>query len=93
MMVYIVMVLSIRMAARMKDMLRRDGRLYELSTWRSGARFLLGPKGFFEVIGRDFFAYFRADFHPWQIDDSGLVREWEREREAQAALAMEGVAS
>jgi predicted metal-dependent hydrolase len=91
MMVYIVLVLSIRMGARMADMLRRDGRLYTVSTWRSGARFLLGPKGFFEVIGRDFFAFFRADFHPWQIDDSGLVRGWERV--AQAALDTNGVAS
>jgi len=89
MMAYMVAVLSIRMTARMTEMLSRDGRLFDHTTWISGAHFLFGSKGLLAVMRREFYAFFRADFHPWQIDNSDLVREWQKEQQHESSQSRE----
>lgn len=55
--------------------LRHEGRLWKLSTWRSGARILLGRDGLLRSNASAWRAYFRADFHPSQ-HHSGLAERW-----------------
>jgi hypothetical protein len=58
------------------DLLRADGQLWKPSVWWRGARFLFGrdPGLFWKVLPM-WLAFFRRDFHPWQEDDRGLIRE------------------
>jgi predicted metal-dependent hydrolase len=62
--------------------LRHDGRLWELATWRSGARFLLGRDGMLRGCYRAWRAYFAPDFHPSRQGGERGER-WLRENEAQ----------
>lgn len=41
-------------------------------------QFFLGPKGFLASIARPYGRYFRADFHPNDIDTQSLIDLWER---------------
>jgi hypothetical protein len=54
--------------------LHRDGALWQLSTWRSAARWLFGRDGLVRSIARPWRQYFRADFHPLQADGSSSQR-------------------
>ena len=55
--------------------LRRDGTLWRWSTWRSGARHLLGRQGLLRQTFKPWRAYFRPDFHPNQ-QSSDLSHQW-----------------
>jgi len=50
-------------------MLRHDGQFYKLATWKDCWRFLLGRHSFLRAIRRDWQAYYRPGFHPWQQND------------------------
>jgi predicted metal-dependent hydrolase len=58
--------------------LRRDGTLWKWSTWKSGAKLLLGQRGLVRQLYRPWREYFRVDFHPRQQDSSASER-WLRE--------------
>ncbi|WP_066265996.1 metal-dependent hydrolase [Hydrogenophaga palleronii] len=58
--------------------LRRDGTLWRWSTWRSGARHMLGRDGLLRQSFRPWRAYFRPDFHPSQ-QTSELSADWLRD--------------
>lgn len=62
--------------------LRRDGTLWRRSTWRSGARHLLGRHGLLRQTFKPWRAYFRADFHPDQ-QSSTLSTDWLRDNASQ----------
>ncbi|HZY16498.1 MAG TPA: metal-dependent hydrolase [Ramlibacter sp.] len=63
------------------DNLRRDGTLWQWSTWRSGASFLFGRRGLVRRTWKPWRDYFRRDFHPRQQDTSASVR-WLQEHSA-----------
>jgi predicted metal-dependent hydrolase len=61
------------------SLLRRDGRLGD---WRDAllfARFAWGRGGFVRALWPDLRAWFKRDFHPWQLDNRGLIDEWQAE--------------
>ena len=58
---------------RMVYMLWKDGRLFEPRLWTRGFAFLFGRGGFLRGVGRDYRAWYRADFHPDEIDDRALI--------------------
>ncbi len=62
-------------------MLWVDGQLWNRRVWSDGLRWLLGRGGLLRGYGRDYLSWFRADFHPNDIDDSRLIAA-ERERVA-----------
>ncbi len=62
--------------------LRRDGTLWRWSTWRSGARHMLGRNGLLRETFKPWCAYFRRDFHPEQ-QSSDLSANWLRDNAAQ----------
>jgi predicted metal-dependent hydrolase len=61
-------------------MLKRDGKLWSLREWATGFRFLFIKPGMLRRIAGDWLRFFRRDFHPWQIDNRDLIREWEAEQ-------------
>ncbi len=54
-------------------MLAKDGALFDLNGWRRGITFLWGKNGFIRRVARHFWAFGKADFHPWQHDNSALI--------------------
>lgn len=69
-------------------MLRRDRKLWRLSIWRDGWRFLFAPGGVLRRLWRPYRDYFRDGFHPWQRDTRSLLDGWkEGQRETSAAVA------
>ncbi|MEZ5502906.1 MAG: metal-dependent hydrolase [Halioglobus sp.] len=45
----------------------KDGSIWKWSTWKTGLAFLFGPRqGFLVRPLRDWLAFFRPGFHPWQ---------------------------
>lgn len=63
-------------------MLQRQGKLWSIREWATGFRFLFVKPGILRRIAGDWLRFFRSDFHPWQIDNRGLIRQWEAEQEA-----------
>jgi predicted metal-dependent hydrolase len=55
--------------------LKRDGTLWQWSTWRSACSYLFGRRGLVRLTYRPWRDYFRRDFHPSQ-QDSSASREW-----------------
>jgi predicted metal-dependent hydrolase len=64
------------MLVRTGYMLARDGELLKARSWRSGWRFLFARGGLLRGHARAYFAWFRRDFHPAQIDDGPLIEAW-----------------
>ena len=61
-------------------MLKHDGKLWSLREWATGFRFLFIKPGILRRIASDWLRFFRRDFHPWQIDNRDLIRDWEAEQ-------------
>ena len=55
--------------------LRRDGTLWQWSTWKSGASYLFGRRGLVTLTFKPWREYFRRDFHPDQ-QDADASRRW-----------------
>jgi predicted metal-dependent hydrolase len=53
-----------------------DGRLFHPSTWWSGLRFAFGPQGLTWRFTGPVLAYLRRDFHPNQVGDNQLAKDW-----------------
>ena len=65
--------LAAEVLERMIYMFWKDGLLFDSAAWNRGWRFLFGRKGFLRGIGKDYRAWYRADFHPNDIDDRRLI--------------------
>ena len=57
-------------------MLWKDGLLFRRSTWADGWRFLFGREGLLRRTGRDYWAWYRRDFHPAETDDTALIQRF-----------------
>jgi predicted metal-dependent hydrolase len=64
--------------ANMRIMLR-DYRGSRLKLWVGGLKFLFGKGGVYRGLGRSYADFFRADFHPWDHDNSAVIAEVARE--------------
>lgn len=51
------------------QLLRKTNEQWNFSIWRDGMKFLFGRGGLFSKIKSDYFAFYRKDFHPWQLDN------------------------
>jgi len=58
-------------------MLRHDRKLWSLSLWRDGWRFLFAPGGILRRVWPAYKEYFRDGFHPWQRDTRELLQHWQ----------------
>lgn len=66
-------------------MLWKDGQLFRRKVWADGMRFLFGREGFLRGHGADYWPWYRRDFHPDDVDDSGLIEACRAGVEAQIA--------
>ena len=73
---FAILLIGVRVSARILHMLRKDGLLFNSRVWKQGLAFLFGRKGLFRVLRRDFADFYRRDFHPWQHDTRPLTRTW-----------------
>lgn len=64
----------LRTFARHCYFLAKDGKLFDLKLWLHGINLLYGKHGLFRLVAKKWLAYFRADFHPWEIDNRYLIK-------------------
>ena len=71
--------------------LQKDGILFDKSVWRGVKEYHADKGHIFDKLKADYLAFYKKDFHPWQLDNSELVREWKDmyERTGKAAAASE----
>ena len=62
--------LTLRQLFQLKSLTKRK-------TWRSASRFYLGEKGFLRHLRTEIRRFYRRDFHPWDSDDSALIKSYE----------------
>jgi len=58
-------------------MLRKDKKLWNWSTLKSGFNFLFGKGGVLREMRSDYLMYFDPDFHPWDDDNRHLLEKWQ----------------
>ena len=58
-------------------MLRKDKKLWKLSTLQSGFNFLFAKRGVFRELRSDYLSYFDPYFHPWDDDNRDLLARWQ----------------
>lgn len=57
--------------------LRHDQQLWKWKTVKSMAKFLFSKQGFIRIHVPAYKAFFRDDFHPWDIDNRPLLEHWQ----------------
>ncbi len=75
-----------------RDLLAQDGPPLDPRDLARGLAYLLGRQGLISRMTPAFFAYFRPSYHPWDKDDSSLIRRWQA-RNARYIEATPSVAS
>jgi predicted metal-dependent hydrolase len=61
------------------ELLKHDGLAHKPSIWLKGMWRLWGPRGILLPLVPAWLSYFKADFHPWQVDDSALIQRYRTE--------------
>lgn len=70
------------------ELLKQDGLANKPALWFKGLWRMWGPKGLVRQTVPAWLDYFRRDFHPWQEDDSPLIKQFERAIEPRSAGAV-----
>lgn len=84
---FAMVLIGVRVSARLLHMLRRDGLLFDGAVWREGLRFLFGKGGLVRTLKQDFLDFYRRDFHPWQHDTLHLTESWKTRYAASACTS------
>ncbi|MFZ3183529.1 MAG: metal-dependent hydrolase [Pseudomonadales bacterium RIFCSPLOWO2_12_59_9] len=59
------------------DLLRKDGQLFNWSSWKYGLKALFGPRnGYITGLIRPYLQYYKPGFHPSQQDTVALENRW-----------------
>jgi len=58
-------------------LLRHERQLHNLPDIAKGLWYLFGWRGLISSMLPQFFAYFRPNYHPWDMDNSHLVDQWQ----------------
>ncbi|MAE97380.1 MAG: metal-dependent hydrolase [Deltaproteobacteria bacterium] len=77
--------LFVEIMDRVVYMLWKDGLLFRRRVWADGLRFLFGRGGLLRGHGRDYWRWYRRDFHPNEVDDGALITSCLKRIEAQLA--------
>jgi uncharacterized protein len=70
----------LRLCVYVTVLLVKDGSIRQWSTWKTGVKFVFGPRqGFLVRPLRDWLAFFKPGFHPWKqhrdLDTQAAVAE------------------
>lgn len=57
-------------------LMHAEGILTSPSEWSSLLRWMFVDPGWMWHLARQYFAYFRPDFHPWDLNNADLVERW-----------------
>tara|TARA_B100001105_G_scaffold241336_1_gene220664 strand:- start:2112 stop:2966 length:855 start_codon:yes stop_codon:yes gene_type:complete len=57
--------------------LKKDGKLWNLKEWMSGFKFMFITPGVIPHMIIPWLKYFRKSFHPWNMDNRHLIKQWE----------------
>lgn len=60
-------------------LLWKDGMPIRPIKFLEAINFLIGKPGLFRKIFRDYLDYYKADFHPWQHDNSQILKTWKQQ--------------
>lgn len=66
-------------------LLAADGKVFDLRDLGRGLRFVWGKGGFVRGILPQLRAFYRPDFHPWQVDNRELIPAWTAENQRYVA--------
>lgn len=56
--------------------LLKDHKLFDKNVWRGVKEYHADAGHIFQKLKEDYLAFYKKDFHPWQLDNSKLVLEW-----------------
>ena len=80
-----------RIACYQAAILYWDKKLPSLRDATGTAKFFFGKQGVYRKLAKPFKEFFRADFHPWDHDNSHLIEEWKKthasQQQAEQAVA------
>ncbi len=65
-------------------MLQRDGKLWSVREWVNEFKFLFIKPGMLRHVFPELLRFFRKDFHPWQVYNRELIKDWEDRQESGA---------
>lgn len=57
-------------------MLLKSGKMFDIKDTLKGIGLLYGPKGAVTQLIPEWLSFFKPNFHPWDIDNSNLVKQW-----------------
>jgi len=63
-------------------MLRHDKQAWKWRTLKSFAKFMFTKNGFIRLHVPAYKAFFKRDFHPWDVDSRPLLKQWQKKLEA-----------
>jgi uncharacterized protein len=87
MMAIVTLLFIVQIVVNQSWLLRHDGKLWKLRERRNAFRYFWKKPGLMRKGMRHYLAYYRRDFHPWQLDNSALVERWKAEYPELAAAA------
>jgi predicted metal-dependent hydrolase len=76
-----------KVAEHQVRMMAVDGTVFSPREWARLVRFLFVKPGGMLGLARHYLAYFRPDFHPWDLDNRDLLAAWLREYETSPVYA------
>ncbi|MEN8720563.1 MAG: metal-dependent hydrolase [Oceanococcaceae bacterium] len=59
------------------QLVRKEGKLFDLKGWAQFAKFNFGKTGFLRKMALPWFDYYRPNFHPWDDDNSHFLKDIE----------------
>jgi len=86
-MVLVTLIFWAKVLDHQARMMKVDGTVFSAREWAALVKFLFVEPGGMSGVMREYFEYFRRDFHPADIDSTRLVRGWESDFSLQAAPA------
>jgi predicted metal-dependent hydrolase len=66
----------VKVAEHQVRLMHADGILWSLREWMSLFRFLFISPGLTTSLVRNYVAYYKPGFHPWQHDNRALLEAW-----------------
>ncbi len=81
----VMFVLPLGMTFLQLALLAADRKLFDLRDLGRGLRFVWGKGGFVRGILPQLRAFYRPDFHPWEVDNRELIPAWTAENQRYVA--------
>lgn len=81
-MVIVTAMMTGRLGWHTYKVLKGNGESRNFKSIRGGLKFVFGKGGMMRSMSREYFDFFKRDFHPWQHDTRREMEEWKTQYEA-----------